>query len=96
VVTEDELWACTTCGACLAKCPAFVNPVDEIIDLRRYQALTTGKLPKSVADTLRNLERQGNPWGVSAESRMDWARLEVREIPGEETDVLLFLGALAR
>ncbi|OGO28694.1 MAG: hypothetical protein A2Z16_07810 [Chloroflexi bacterium RBG_16_54_18] len=90
----ETAWACTTCGACLAKCPAFVNPVDEIIDLRRYQALTTGKLPKSVADTLRNLERQGNPWGVPAESRMDWAEgLDVREImPGEETDVLLFLG----
>ncbi len=94
MLPPETAWSCTTCGACLAKCPAFVNPVDEIIDLRRYQALTTGKLPKSVADTLRNLERQGNPWGVPAESRMDWAEgLEVREImPGEETDVLLFLG----
>lgn len=94
LLPPETAWSCTTCGACLEKCPAFVNPVDEIIDLRRYQALTTGKLPKSVADTLRNLERQGNPWGLTAESRMDWAEgLEVREIiPGEETDVLLFLG----
>jgi Fe-S oxidoreductase/nitrate reductase gamma subunit len=94
ILPAGTAWSCTTCGACLAKCPAFVNPVDEIIDLRRYQALTTGKLPKSVADTLRNLERQGNPWGVPAESRMEWAEgLQVREItPGEETDVLLFLG----
>lgn len=90
----EDTWACTTCGACLTLCPAFVNPVDEVIDLRRYQALTTGKLPKSVADTLRNLERKGNPWGMAPESRMDWAEgLEVRELaPGEETDVLLFLG----
>ena len=87
-------WACTTCGACQARCPVFVNPVDEVIDLRRYLALTTGKVPKSVADTLRNLERQGNPWGMPAEERMAWSEgLQVRELaPGDETDVLLFLG----
>jgi Fe-S oxidoreductase len=68
--------------------------VDEIVDLRRYQALMTGKLPKSVADVLRNMERQGNPWGMPAEDRIAWAKdLDIREIqPGEETDVLLFLG----
>ncbi|HSF82840.1 MAG TPA: heterodisulfide reductase-related iron-sulfur binding cluster [Anaerolineales bacterium] len=91
---DDYPWACTTCGACLTGCPAFVNPVDEIIDLRRYQALTTGKLPKSVADVLRNMERQGNPWGMLAEDRLAWAEeLEIRELaPGDSTDVLLFLG----
>ncbi len=94
VLPEDFAWSCTTCGACLVKCPAFVNPVDAIIDLRRYQALTTGKLPKSVADTLRNMERQGNPWGMPPEDRLAWAEgLELRELaPGDETDVLLFLG----
>ncbi len=93
-VSEELPWYCTTCGACLARCPAFVNPVDEIVDLRRYQALTTGKLPKSVADTLRNMERQGNPWGMPAEDRIAWAEgLDIRELaPGDETDVLLFLG----
>ena len=91
---EDIAWSCTTCGACLERCPAFVNPVDEIIDLRRYQALTTGEVPKSVADTLRNMERQGNPWGMPAEDRTAWTEgLEIRElVPGDETDVLLFLG----
>jgi len=91
---EDIAWSCTTCGACMERCPAFIRPIDEIVDLRRYQALTTGKVPKSVADTLRNVERQGNPWGIPAEDRIAWTEgLGVREImPGEETDVLLFLG----
>ena len=91
---EEYPWSCTTCGACLYVCPAFINPVDEIIDLRRYQSLTTGKLPKSVADTLRNMERQGNPWGMPPEQRTSWANgLGVRELsPGDETDVLLYLG----
>jgi Fe-S oxidoreductase/nitrate reductase gamma subunit len=91
---EELPWTCTTCGSCLSECPAFVNPVDEIIDLRRYQTLTTGKIPKSVADTLRNMERQGNPWGMPPEDRLNWAKdLNVRELmPGDETDVLLFIG----
>jgi len=91
---EQTPWYCTTCGACLTRCPAFVNPVDEVIDLRRYQVLTTGNVEKSVGEALRNLERQGNPWGMPAEERMAWAAgLNIRELaPGEQTDVLLFLG----
>ncbi len=93
-LSESMIWSCTTCGACVTRCPAFVNPIDEVIDLRRYATLTTGKLPKSAADALRNFERQGNPWGMPAEDRSLWAEgLGVRELaPGDETDVLLFLG----
>jgi Fe-S oxidoreductase/nitrate reductase gamma subunit len=94
---EELPWYCTTCGACFEQCPAFVSPVDEIIDLRRYQVLTTGQMPKSVGDTMRNLERQGNPWGMPPENRMAWSEgLEVRELsPGDQTDVLLFTGCAA-
>ena len=97
VFSDSYAWYCTTCGACTVKCPAFIRPVDEIVDLRRYQLLTTGKMPKSVGDTMRNLERQGNPWGMPPENRMAWADgLEVRELaPGESTDVLLFTGCAA-
>ncbi len=92
--SEAYPWQCTTCGACTLRCPAFVNPVDEIIDMRRYQALTTGKVPKSVADALRNIERQGNPWGIPAQDRLNWSEgLNLRELaPGDETDVLYFVG----
>ena len=92
--SESYPWQCTTCGACTLRCPAFVNPVDEIIDMRRYQALTTGKVPKSVADALRNIERQGNPWGIPAQDRLNWSEgLNLRELaPGDETDVLFFVG----
>jgi Fe-S oxidoreductase len=91
---EETPWFCTTCGACLERCPAFVDPIDEIIDLRRYQVLTTGKMPKSVGDALRNMERQGNPWGMPPDERIAWTEgLEVRQLePGDETDILLFLG----
>ncbi|GAB4430886.1 MAG: heterodisulfide reductase-related iron-sulfur binding cluster [Anaerolineales bacterium] len=97
VISEDYPWQCTTCGACVQKCPAFINPIDEIVDLRRYQILTTGQMPKSVGDTMRNFERQGNPWGMPPENRMAWAEgLDVRELaPGDETDVLFFTGCAA-
>jgi Fe-S oxidoreductase/nitrate reductase gamma subunit len=94
---EAAAWACTTCGACLTGCPIFVNPVDEIIDLRRYQVLTTGRAPAPVGAALRNLERQGNPWGLPADARARWTeKMGVRVLdPGDETDVLLFLGCAA-
>ena len=94
IIPEDTPWFCTTCGACLDRCPAFVNPVDDIIELRRYQVLTTGKMPKSIGDVMRNMERQGNPWGMPPEDRISWAAdLQVRQlVPGDEVDVLLYLG----
>ena len=94
VFSDSYPWQCTTCGACTVRCPAFVNPVDEIVDIRRYQALTTGKIPKSVADALRNIERQGNPWGIPAQDRLNWSEgLELRELaPGDVTDILYFVG----
>lgn len=96
-ISEETIWSCTTCGACQASCPAFVNAIDEIIDLRRFRTLTTGKLPKSVADMLRNMERQGNPWGIPADDRLLWIEeLQLRELaPGEATDVLFFMGCAA-
>ena len=94
---EHDLWSCTTCGACLTRCPAFINPPEQVVDLRRYQVLMMGNMPKSVGDTLRNMERQGNPWGMPPENRLNWAEgLEVRELaPGDEVEVLLYVGCAA-
>jgi Fe-S oxidoreductase/nitrate reductase gamma subunit len=94
---EHDLWSCTTCGACLTRCPAFINPPEQVVDLRRYQVLMMGNMPKSVGDTLRNMERQGNPWGMPPENRLNWAEgLEIRELaPGDEVDVLLYVGCAA-
>ena len=96
-IPDESIWACTTCGACQAACPAFVNPIDEIVDLRRYKTLTTGKLPKSIADTLRNMERQGNPWGMPPDSKAQFIEeVGIRELaPGDSTDVLFFMGCAA-
>jgi Fe-S oxidoreductase/nitrate reductase gamma subunit len=91
---KQSPWSCTTCGACFERCPAFVNPVDKVIDLRRYDALTSGKVPKTIADTLRGFERHGNPWSMPASERATLSKgLDTRELSaGDETDVLYYVG----
>jgi len=92
--TEPNLWGCTTCGHCIYVCPVFINPVDQVIELRRNQILMTGQMPKSVGDTLRNMERQGNPWGMPPQERSKWTEgLNIPKAePGKEFDVLLYMG----
>ena len=73
VIDPDVLWACTTCGACVEQCPVDIEHVDHIMDLRRYQVLIESAFPSEAGTMIRNLENQGNPWGLPARKRMDWA-----------------------
>jgi Fe-S oxidoreductase len=93
-VAKETPWMCTTCGHCIAVCPLFIDPVSAVVDLRRYMTLTTGDVPGSVGEALTQTERRGNPWGIEKSQRAPWvAELGVRVLqPGEETDVLLFVG----
>jgi Fe-S oxidoreductase len=73
VITAEELWACTTCGACVAACPARIDIIDTIVDLRRHLALERGEFPAAAAHTLHNIQRLGNPWGMDPADRLGWA-----------------------
>ncbi|WP_240376213.1 (Fe-S)-binding protein [Bacillus piscicola] len=72
VITEEEIWACTTCRNCEDACPVMNEHVDKIIDLRRYLVLTEGKMDSEAQRALMNIERQGNPWGISRKDREKW------------------------
>jgi Fe-S oxidoreductase len=72
-ITDDELWACTTCMACVQECPVQIEHVDAIVDMRRYLVLTESRFPKELQTTFQNLERNFTPWGFSHASRADWA-----------------------
>ncbi|MHA6482336.1 (Fe-S)-binding protein [Paenibacillus sp. strain BS8-2] len=72
VITEDELWACTTCRNCEEQCPVGNEHVDKIIDMRRYLVLMEGKLPNDGQRALQNIERQSNPWGLPRTERAAW------------------------
>ncbi|MDN4592826.1 heterodisulfide reductase-related iron-sulfur binding cluster [Polycladomyces subterraneus] len=98
VITEEELWACTTCRNCEDACPVANEHVDKIIDMRRYLVLTEGKMNAEITRTFQNIERQGNPWGLSKKERDRWR--EGLDVPvptvKEEKDFeyLLFVGSM--
>ncbi|CAH0120440.1 putative iron-sulfur-binding oxidoreductase FadF [Paenibacillus sp. CECT 9249] len=72
VITEEEIWACTTCRNCEDQCPVDNEHVDKIVDLRRHLVLMQGSLPHDGQRALQNIERQGNPWGISRADRAKW------------------------
>lgn len=103
IITEEEIWGCTTCRNCEDQCPVMNEHVDKIIDLRRYLVLTEGKLDADAQRAMTNIERQGNPWGLNRKEREDWrdAREDVY-IPtvkeskksGEEFEYLFWVGSM--
>lgn len=76
VITEEEISACTTCRNCEDACPVMNEHVDKIIDLRRYLVMTEGKLDSDIQRAVMNIERQGNPWGLSKKDRIKWRELD--------------------
>jgi Fe-S oxidoreductase len=97
LIKADELWACTTCMACVQECPAFIDIVDTIIDLRRYLALSEGALPSTAPQSLQNIQRAGNPWGLPAGERLGWAQgLDVPLMEADrEVEYLYWVGCSA-
>ena len=73
VISNDEIWSCTMCMACVEHCPVFVEPVDKIIDIRRYQVMGRGNLPPEAKPTIRDLEIFGDVQGQGIARRTDWA-----------------------
>ncbi len=74
VIDQDVLWSCTTCGACVEQCPVDIEHVDHIVDMRRYQTLIESAFPSELGGLFKNLEGKGNPWGMGARARLDWAK----------------------
>lgn len=72
VMTEDEIWACTSCRNCEDQCPVGNEHVDKIIDMRRFLVLMQGSVPHEGQRALQNIERQGNPWGINRNDRAAW------------------------
>nr|WP_228409507.1 (Fe-S)-binding protein [Radiobacillus deserti] len=99
VMTEDEIWACTTCRNCEDQCPVGNEHVDKIIDLRRHLVLMEGSVPQEGQRAMQNIERQGNPWGINRNDRAKW-REDIAGIPvptvkeNPDFDILYFVGSM--
>lgn len=94
VFSDQFVWDCTTCGACVEACPVMIDHVDTIVEMRRALVLNRGSNPDEATNVFRNWESNSNPWGLPESSRQDW--LVEKGIPlyeaGAEFDYLYYIG----
>jgi Fe-S oxidoreductase len=94
-VTDDIVWDCVTCGACVRECPVGIEHIDHIIDLRRNLVMVESRFPEEAGTMLRDVDRSSNPWGKPQADRTHWAEgLGVRVLQAGEAapDVLFWVG----
>jgi len=94
-VTDNVVWDCVTCGACVRECPVGIEHIDHIVDLRRNLVMVESRFPDEAATMLRDVDRAGNPWGKPQSDRAHWADgLGVRVLNAGESapDVLFWVG----
>lgn len=72
-ITEEEIWACTSCNACVQECPVNIDPLSIIVDLRRFLVMEESKMPSELTGMLTNIENNGAPWQFSPSDRLNWA-----------------------
>lgn len=95
-ISDEELWACTTCGACMEECPVLIDHIPAITDMRRHLVLSEGKPPKQANESLEATMQEGNPWGYPKSDRLKWAVDADLELPTlaekKEVEVLYWVG----
>jgi Fe-S oxidoreductase len=97
VFSAEEIWSCTTCGACEAECPLFIEYLDKIIDLRRG-LLDEGNVPEGIQEALEYISEEGNSFAESEDKRADWCRelsFPIKNIFQEKAENLWFVGDFA-
>jgi len=93
-ITDDELWACTTCRNCMEHCPVLIEQMPKIIEMRRYLVMVESRFPKEVTAVFKNFEVNSNPWGMGLTTRGDWAKdLGVKTLAEDpEVEWLYYVG----
>ena len=97
-VTDEVVWDCVTCGACVHECPVSIEHVDHIVDLRRHLVMVESRFPAEAGTMLRDVGRSSNPWGKPQSERAAWADgLDVRVLePGDPApEILYWVGCAA-
>lgn len=92
-ISEEAIWSCTTCGACLQACPVFIEQMPKLIPLRRHLVEMEAKFPEELLNLFENMEGRSNPWGIAPTERGKWAGLlgERSYEPGK-TEYLFYVG----
>ncbi len=97
LISEEAVWACTSCGACVDICPVGNEPMRDILEIRRNLTMMESKFPKQLETAFKGMERNANPWNVSQADRMKWA--EGLNVPttekNPEPEILWWVGCAA-
>ena len=92
-VAHQAIWDCTTCGACVAVCPVFIEQFPRIIDMRRYLVQMQSKFPEELLGFFENMEQRSNPWGIAPADRAKWASdINVKTFEAGKTEYLFYVG----
>ena len=75
-ILEEELWACTSCNACVEECPVNIDPLSIIMDMRRYLVMEKSAAPQELNMMMTNIENNGAPWAYNQQDRLNWANEE--------------------
>ena len=75
-ITKEELWACTSCNACVEACPIGIDPLSIIMDMRRYLVMEESAAPQELNMMMTNIENNGAPWPYNQQDRLNWANEE--------------------
>ena len=94
LISEEAVWACTSCGACVDICPVGNEPMRDILDIRRNLSMMESQFPKQLETAFKGIERNANPWNVPQSDRLKWAEgLDVPTIEqNPEPDILWWVG----
>jgi Fe-S oxidoreductase len=91
--SEEAIWSCTTCGACLEACPVCIEQMPKIVKMRRHLVQETARFPGELLNLFENMEQRSNPWGIAPSERTRWSSLlGDRTFKPGETEYLFFVG----
>ncbi|HXE95597.1 MAG TPA: (Fe-S)-binding protein, partial [Dongiaceae bacterium] len=91
--SEEAIWSCTTCGACMEACPVLIEQMPKIVKMRRHLVEMEAHFPVELLSLFENIEGRSNPWGIAPSERSKWsAQLEVKQFEAGKTEYLFYVG----
>ncbi len=92
-ISEESIWDCTTCGACMEACPVFIEQMPKIIQMRRHLVESEAKFPDELLNLFENMEGRSNPWGIAPSERTKWcSQLDITPFDRDTTEYLFYVG----
>ncbi|MEI6305301.1 MAG: (Fe-S)-binding protein [Deltaproteobacteria bacterium] len=91
--SEEAIWSCTTCGACMESCPVLIEQMPKIIQMRRHLVESEARFPEELLNLFENMEGRSNPWGIAPTERAKWySQMDVKPFDRDTTEYLFYVG----